>query len=74
MKALVSVSTASKREAEIISRSLAVSEKPGNRSSLSVSSAGENLELKAEASDLGALRAILNSSLRELKIADEALL
>ena len=73
MDAEVRVSLDSPREAEIVSRAMSVDEKPGSRSSISVSSDGNLLRLAIQAKDLGALRAALNSSLREVKIAASVL-
>jgi tRNA threonylcarbamoyladenosine modification (KEOPS) complex Pcc1 subunit len=73
MKASVRITTAGPEQADIIRRALSVGERPGDRSSLKVSSSGSSLNLDIVAKDLGALRAVLNSSLREVKIANEAL-
>lgn len=70
MEAAVRVLMGSPREADIAAKSMSVDEKPGSRSSLMVSSDKSSLLLDIRASDLGALRAALNSSLREVKIAD----
>jgi tRNA threonylcarbamoyladenosine modification (KEOPS) complex Pcc1 subunit len=74
MNAVVNLLMASAEEAEILKRAMSVEEKPGLRSSLSVDSRGNVFSLEVEASDLGSLRAALNSTLREVKIADSALL
>ena len=73
MEATVRLSMASSEEAEIIKRAMSVGEKPGSRSSVLASSDEETLILAIDASDIGALRAALNSSLREVKIADSVL-
>jgi tRNA threonylcarbamoyladenosine modification (KEOPS) complex Pcc1 subunit len=73
MDAEVRIAMASPQEAEIVSKAMSVGEKPGSRSSFSAKAEGEFLRLKVEATDLGALRAALNSSLREVKIADSVL-
>lgn len=73
MRAVVKLDLASPKEAEIAKKAMSVDQKPGSRSSLDVSSDGHVLKLDINASDLGALRATLNSSLREVKIVDSLL-
>jgi len=64
---------ATPREANIAKRAMSVDQKPGSRSTLDVSAEGKTLNLDINASDLGALRATLNSSLREVKIVNSIL-
>ena len=61
-------------QASMAARAMSVGKKPGVRSIASVSSEGSVLVIKAEAEDVGSLRAVLNSSLREAKIASECML
>jgi tRNA threonylcarbamoyladenosine modification (KEOPS) complex Pcc1 subunit len=61
----------SPREAEIACRSLSVGERPG-KSSASFSAEGDALVVSITAEDVGALRATVNSILREIKIAGDA--
>ncbi len=68
MEACVRVSLASPEEAKIIRRAMSVDKKPGSRSSVGISVEGNDLILNIGARDPGALRAALNSSLREVKI------
>jgi tRNA threonylcarbamoyladenosine modification (KEOPS) complex Pcc1 subunit len=73
MNAKVIIAMASPAEAELIQKAMSVDEKPGNRCSVSARAEGSSLVLDIEASDLGALRATLNSSFREVKIANSVL-
>jgi len=61
-------------EAGVVRRAMSVDKKPGDRSSTTVSVEGGELVLSIDAKDLGALRAALNSSLRQVKIAADALI
>ena len=74
MRAEARVLMGSPREAEYAARAMSVGGRPGQRSTLSASAEKDALVLKAEASDLGALRAVLNSALREAKIAGDCML
>ncbi len=74
MEAKLRISTDSPAEAEVLRRAISVDEKPGDRSSESASSQDCQLTIDIKARDLGALRASLNSSLRQIKIASSALL
>jgi tRNA threonylcarbamoyladenosine modification (KEOPS) complex Pcc1 subunit len=73
MDAVVRVHMSSPKEAQIAAKAMSVDEKPGNRSSLTAKDDGEVLVLDIKATDLGALRATLNSSLREVKIASSVM-
>jgi tRNA threonylcarbamoyladenosine modification (KEOPS) complex Pcc1 subunit len=73
MEAELRVAMANPQEAEVVKKAMSVDEKPGSRSSVSMVSEGKSLIMHIKASDLGALRASLNSSLRELKVADSVL-
>ena len=61
-------------EVGIVKRAMSVDKKPGDRSSMTASAEGDELVLNIQASDLGALRAALNSSLRQVKIASDSLI
>jgi tRNA threonylcarbamoyladenosine modification (KEOPS) complex Pcc1 subunit len=74
MEAAVRLLMGSPREAEIASKAISVAEKPGSRSSVSVSPNRDVLQIDVTATDLGALRAALNSTLREAKIASDSML
>lgn len=69
----VRITTSGKDAAEIIRKSICVGERPGSRSSVTATSKGEALTFEVRASDIGALRATLNSLLREVKIANDML-
>ena len=73
MDAGLKILMASPGEAEIVSKSISVDEKPGFRSSFDVSADCSEVKIKIKAEDLGALRAALNSKLREVKIASSLL-
>jgi tRNA threonylcarbamoyladenosine modification (KEOPS) complex Pcc1 subunit len=60
-------------EAEIVRRAISVGERPGSRSSVGIRTQKDEVILTAKADDVGALRATLNSLLREVKIADDAI-
>lgn len=64
----------SPREAEILRRAMSVDEKPGSKSSVSATAEGGTLVLKFTAYDSNSLRAVMNSSLREVKIANDMLI
>ncbi len=74
MRAEARMLMGSSREAKNAARAMSVGERPGERSVLSASAEKDTLVLRAEASDLGALRAVLNSALREAKIASDCML
>ncbi len=74
MEAEVRLLMASPAEAEICNKAMSVGEKPGSRSTQKVRAEGSYLILDVSANDLGALRAALNSSLREIKIANDLIL
>lgn len=74
MLAEVWVHMASPREAEIAAKAMSVGKKPGVKSVALVFADGNTLVIKAEAEDVGPLRAVLNSSLREAKIASDCML
>jgi tRNA threonylcarbamoyladenosine modification (KEOPS) complex Pcc1 subunit len=61
------------REAEIACRSVSVGERPGSKSTVSFKTDGDTLVAIVTAEDVGALRATANSVLREIKIADDAI-
>jgi tRNA threonylcarbamoyladenosine modification (KEOPS) complex Pcc1 subunit len=73
MEAGFAVLTSSSGEAEIISKALSVDKKPGFRSSCLISAEGPELRILIKAEDLGALRAAVNSKLREVKVANSVL-
>lgn len=73
MRARVTVNLADPREAKIAREAMSVDNKPGSRSSMTITADGSILRLDITASDLGALRASLNSSLRSIKIVDSML-
>ena len=70
----IQVSFGTKREAEIVSGSISVDSPPGSRSQVDISTEDKELILGISASDLGALRAATNSYLRQVKIANDAIL
>ncbi|MBN2518572.1 MAG: CTAG/PCC1 family protein [Candidatus Altiarchaeota archaeon] len=75
--ALVKLGFSDEREAEIIRRSISVDHPPGSRSQVTASLCGDGdtqLAIEVQASDLGALRAAVNSYLRQVKIANDAML
>ena len=72
-KATVRVFMGSEREALIVARAMSVDQKPGSKSSVAITTEGDCISLDFAATDWGALRAVMNSSLREVKIADEML-
>ena len=74
MLAEVRVHMASPREAEIAAKAMSVGKKPGVKSVASASANGNDLVITASAEDVGSLRAVLNSSLREAKIASDCML
>ena len=61
-------------EAEIPKRAMSVDKKPGSKSSVSAIADNDTLVLKFTATDSGSLRAVMNSSLREVKIANDMFL
>jgi tRNA threonylcarbamoyladenosine modification (KEOPS) complex Pcc1 subunit len=73
-KADALITMGSKREAEILAKALSVDEKPAGKSSVRAESSGETLKLHFEAFDSASLRAVMNSSLREVRIANDALI
>lgn len=73
VSAEVCVLMGSPKEAEIARRAISVGERPG-KSSAAASAEGETLTLKISADDIGALRATLNSMLREVKIASDSMI
>lgn len=73
MNARVEVSFSKPEEAGIAAEAISVDNRPQVRSSVEVSSEGGRLVLDIRADDLGALRAAINSYLREVKVADAAL-
>ena len=70
---LIKVSFDTKREAEIVSKSISVDSAHGSRSRVDISTDDNDLILGISASDLGALRAAINSYLRQVKIANDAI-
>ena len=73
LSVLVRVTLASDREAGIIRRSI-IDHAPGSRSQVDLSTTGPDLVLRISASDIAALRAATNSCLRQVKIANDAIL
>jgi len=73
MEAELRLHLASPAEAEICSKAMSVGDKPGDRSTQTVSSEGNELVISISAKDLGALRATINSMMREAKIANDVL-
>lgn len=74
MLAEIRVHMASPREAEIAAKAMSVGKKPGVKSVASVVAKGDDLTITANAQDVGSLRAVLNSSLREVKIASDCMI
>jgi len=74
LSANVCVLMGSLREAEIAKRAMSVGERPGARSSVAINADGESLVIDFTAEDFGALRATMNSVLREAKIASDSML
>ncbi len=73
MEALLSVHMSSRREAKIMERAISVDSSPGSKSSREINSSGSVVQIKITATDLGALRASLNSTLRGVMIVGEVL-
>jgi tRNA threonylcarbamoyladenosine modification (KEOPS) complex Pcc1 subunit len=73
MNARIEVSFSKSDEAEIAARAISVDNRPQTRSSADISTEDCRLVLDIQATDLGALRAAINSYLREIKIADAVL-
>jgi tRNA threonylcarbamoyladenosine modification (KEOPS) complex Pcc1 subunit len=71
--AAVKVLLSSGEEAVAIARAISVDKPPGSRSEVKISTKGDELSLDFSATDAGALRAALNSYLRQIKIASEAI-
>lgn len=74
MEAFTRVLTASPGEALIISKALASARRDFGRSKICVSAKGNEVRIEIESNDLSSLRASLNSKLREIKIAEGALI
>ena len=70
--ATVKVLLSSDKEAKTIASAISVDKPPGSRSSVNISCDNAELSLDFSANDAGALRAALNSYLRQVKIASEA--
>jgi len=73
-RAEVSIALGSPKEAEIFSRAMSVDNKPGSKSSSVVKANGETLHMSFRAVDSSSLRAVMNSVLREVKIANQMLI
>lgn len=73
MDATLLLHWSSRGEAELACKSMTVDEKPGHRCVSEITTDDDVLRVVLRAADLGALRATVNSILREAKIVSEVI-